>query len=93
MAFMKWHPRTFANLAVDEVVEFFDVGVDPNESPDATPWQEGPVRIKTSPQPPGPTDGAQSGLMVRAGADGLRVRDDEHRAWIREGRYGDMRIR
>jgi len=84
---MKRHPRTFPNIQAEDIYEFFPIGVDPNASPKAAPWQGGPVEVHDNPHKPGPEDGDPSGLMVRAGKGRYRVKSTEYQAWMREGGY------
>ncbi len=86
-----WHPRSFELLEQLDVVEFYSIGVDPNDDENAKPWSGSPTEIKIGPHAPGPLDGEQTGLIVRAGPQVLRVRSDEYSAWIREGGYRNVR--
>lgn len=84
---MTWHQRSFGNLEVGDIVEFYENGVDPNAVTGAAPRNDGPMEIKSAPEVPGGFNGSPTGLMVRAGKGSFRVRSDEYSAWIREGGY------
>lgn len=84
---MTWHPRDFSNLEAGEIVEFYALGVDPNRDPQAKPRWNLPVQIQTEAHTPDGDNGPPTGLMVRAGKNGNRVRNDEYQAWIKTGGY------
>ena len=90
---MTWHLQSFENLEQSDVVEFYDYGVDPNTEDTASPWQGGPVEVKSAPTIPSGLNGAPTGLMVRAGSGGLRVRSDDYAPWLKQGGYLGVRLR
>jgi hypothetical protein len=90
---MRWYQRSFSGLSVGDEVEFFPVGVDPNVNLGVEPRWGGPVEVRTDPSKPGPLDGGQNGLMVRAGRDAFRVRSDQYEAWYRQGGYKTSDLR
>lgn len=89
---MKWYPRSFEALEAGDVVEFYPVGVDPNHDEQASPWHGRPVMIYTAPAQPGGDNGTPEGLMVHAGHNGDRVRDDEYAAWAADAGYSGVRL-
>ncbi len=83
----RWHERSFENLDVDDTIDFFDVGVNPNEDRKAQPLWGGNVRIYTKAERVKGNDPESTGLKVLAGSQGLRVFSARHQAWIRAGRH------
>ena len=51
------------------------------------------MEVKSAPTIPSGLNGAPTGLMVRAGSGGLRVRSDDYAPWLKQGGYLGVRLR
>lgn len=81
----KWHPRSFHVLEVENLVEFFKHGEDPNDDPSLTPRWEGPVEVKVASEDDGQT--------VRVGTEHFEIDSDDYQAWVRAGGYSPKEVR